>query len=442
MKRILAMLLMILMLTGCAQKEPMAEQPAETKPAPVEQAQPAPEPKPQTEVPSTPKPAPEPAPEPEVEEQSEPEPAPEPMPEAEPETPAAPETDWCVLAQETYLAVTAGERFYVQVLEYDGDWTDLTVIRGENDWNVTNLEYGFQGFQWSPATAEEWVMLDGTDGNLLVLMADGENSIACRSGSDVVQVTRNGEIFYLRAVNPKEGEPYEWKLYGLLEGVAEDAMAHQVFDITVDGSLSADEAAWEIACQIAENHKLLPEWVKRGVVDMEATEAAVFDRYRGDPEQFCFDMSWRLQLPDEPLDIYWVAGAGASEPDEEGWRTYFAQALAEKDEDGNWHLVDRGTGGYTVNPEWPAEKPWLDWLVEVFCLTEGLTHDWIAPHQILSLPPDQMERLPAILDQLTEREVRELCAAMGYVLEESPGHYYTVDALRTLLGNYGDWLDV
>ena len=113
----------------------------------------------------------------------------------------------------------------------------------------------------------------------------------------------------------------------------------------------------------------------------------------------------------------------------------------ERNEEGDWAVLDRGTGGYTVNPEWPAEKPWLDWLVEVFCLTEGLTHDWIAPHQILSLPPDQMERMPAILDQLTETEARDLCTAMGYVLKESPGHYYTVDTLRPLLGDYGEWLD-
>lgn len=441
MKRILAMLLMILLLTGCSKTVPAPEKTEEKTPAAVEQAEPAPKPEPAPVTKPEPAPEPEIVPEPEPIPEPEPVPAPEAAPEPIPESEIVPETDWCALAQETYLAVTAGERFYVQILEADGDWTDLTVIRGVNDWNVTNLEYGFQGFQWSPAAAEEWAVLDSGEGHLLVLMADGENSIACRSGSDVVQVTRNGEISYLLAVNPKEGEPYEWKLYGLLEGIAEDAMAHQVFDITVDGRLTAEEAAWEIACRAAENHKQVPGWVDWVVVDMEATETEVFDRYRGDPEQFCCNMSWRLQLPDEPLDIYWVAGAGAGESDEEGWRTYFAQALVEKDGDGNWHLTDRGTGGYTVNPEWPAEKPWLDWLVEVFCLTEGLTHDWIAPHQILSLPPDQLERLPAILDQLTEAESRALCAAMGYVLEESPGHYYTADTLRPLLGEYGNWLD-
>ena len=159
MKRMLAMLLVILMLTGCAGKEPMAEQPAETKPAPVEQV--TPEPELQTEV--QPAPVPEPAPEPAVEEQPVPEPEIEtqPEPEPEPEPEIVPETDWCAMVQETYLAVTAEERFYVQILEYDGDWTDLTVIRGVNDWNVTNLEYGFppqrkNGSCWTARTATCW----------------------------------------------------------------------------------------------------------------------------------------------------------------------------------------------------------------------------------------------------------------------------------------------
>ena len=117
MKRMLAMLLMILMLTGCSRKEPVAEQPAETKPAPVEQV--TPEPELQTEV--RPAPVPEPAPEPAVEEQPVPEPEIEtqPEPEPEPEPEIVPETDWCAMVQETYLAVTAEERFYVQILEYD-----------------------------------------------------------------------------------------------------------------------------------------------------------------------------------------------------------------------------------------------------------------------------------------------------------------------------------
>ena len=101
-----------------------------------------------------------------------------------------------------------------------------------------------------------------------------------------------------------------------------------------------------------------------------------------------------------------------------------------------------GTGGYAVSPEWPAEKPWAEWLVELFCLTEGDTHDWFAPIRILSLPPDQMERLPAIFDQLTKTESRELCSVLGEILtREDLEHAYTVETLKPLLGDYGALLD-
>jgi len=432
MKRILAMCLILLLLTGCARKEPAPIRPeAETAP-PVEKV----------EIPVA---APEPAPTPALVPEATPEPVPEleltpePVPELEP-TPE-PEPDWCALVQETYVSVTDREQFCMRILEHDGDWTDLTIVRGENDWNVAGRESGFQGFQWSPATAADWTSLDNTDGNLLVLMADEGNCISCRSGSDVVQVIRNGETFYLLAVNPREGEPFEWKVYGLLEDIAEDAMAYQAWYITADGSLCPEEAAWELACQMAENHRNVPEWVDWGVVDMQAAEAEIFDLYRGYPEQFCCDMSWRLQLPDAPEDVYWVAGAGASEPDENNWRTYSGQVLVARNENGDWAVLDRGTGGYTVRPEWPAEKPWVDWLVELFCLTEGLTHDSIAPHQILSLPPDQMEKLPAVLEQLTAVEARDLCEALGRNLRKQDYSYYTAETLKPLLGDYGVYLD-
>jgi hypothetical protein len=116
---------------------------------------------------------------------------------------------------------------------------------------------------------------------------------------------------------------------------------------TADGSLSPEEAAWELACQAAENHLNLPEWVKWGVVDMEATEAAVFDIYRGYPEQFCLNMSWRLQLPDAPLDVYWVAGAGA---DPAAWIRKAKGRIPlvhYKDFAINWKAEDVGLGSIT-----------------------------------------------------------------------------------------------
>ena len=56
--------------------------------------------------------------------------------------------------------------------------------------------------------------------------------------------------------------------------------------------------------------------------------------------------------------------------------------------------------------------------------------------------PDQMESLPAILDQLTEEESRELCSVLGDLLEREDLVWdYTKETLMPLLGDYGAWLD-
>ena len=99
-------------------------------------------------------------------------------------------------------------------------------------------------------------------------------------------------------------------------------------------------------------------------------------------------------------------------------------------------MRDWGTGGYTVNPVKPEEMPQLDWLVELFCLTEGFTHDHVAPYLILEQSAEELARLPELLDQLTAAESRALCRALYQKLAE--GHAtHTIDDVRTLLGDYG-----
>ena len=44
-------------------------------------------------------------------------------------------------------------------------------------------------------------------------------------------------------------------------------------------------------------------------------------------------------------------------------------------------------------PEKPEEKPELDWLAEVFCLTEGFSHDWVVPNQMLNLDPEVLAEM-------------------------------------------------
>lgn len=80
-------------------------------------------------------------------------------------------------------------------------------------------------------------------------------------------------------------------------------------------------------------------------------------------------------------------------------------------------------------------------VVELFCLTEGRTHDWFVPCKILDRSAEELADLPALLDQLAEAEGRELCAALGRCLRETDGWDHSVETLKPLLGGYGDWLD-
>ena len=149
----------------------------------------------------------------------------------------------------------------------------------------------------------------------------------------------------------------------------------------------------------------------------------------------------KIEDPMAPEAIYWQAGAGLDTPDEEGFCGWDRQVLAEKNEDGNWVITDWGTGGYSVNPQKPEEKPQLDWLVELFCLTEGFTHDQIVPYLLLERSDEEIATLPAILDQLTEAEALELCAALGNHLREADSWRWSIDLLAPLLGEYGAYLD-
>lgn len=448
MKRVLAMLLIVLMLTGCSKTEPAPEKPVEKEPAPVEQVQPAPAPPPAPEAKPEPAPAPEPIPEPEPVPEPEPEPTPAPEPEVTPEQEVppelilVPETDWGAFVNETYASIVDQEEFRALVWLEDDSRTDLIIRKGVNNWNVEHTKYMLNTFQWEAVPSGDWISLTQTAGygpELCFWGGDVYRSFTCCAGGDIACVTVGRDVFYLRALGLPEGET----LYSTLLMVAEDAISHEIGYVTVDGSLTPQEAAQAIAEKRAENHMNAPDWVAWKVSDARAGKTEVYDIYYGEPQEFCCNLTIEVYFDDPAAanHVRWQAGAGLEEADEEGYWRHFNQLLVRKNADGNWAVIGGGTGGYSVSPEWPAEKPWLDWLVELFCLTEGTTHDWIAPCQILALPPDQMALLPAILDQLTEAESSELCSIMGEILRGDEYNYYTIDTLKPLLGDYGDLLD-
>lgn len=427
MKRVLAMLLICLMLTGCSKTEPTPTMPEVETPPAVEKVE---------------TPAVESAPASEMKPVSEPAPIPEPEPEPAPE----PETDWAAFAAEAYADIVNQEEFRVLVWQENDSCTDLLIRRGENDWNVETSKYAIANCEWSLAASEDWIAMvqrSEYDPQLSFYVPGGASFTCCQDG-DIVEITDQTKITYLRAVNPKVGQDsYEENLYGMLHMVAEDAVSYEIGYVTVDGSLSPQEAAQAIAEKRAENHRNAPDWVEWKVTDALAGSTEVFDIYWGEPQEFCCNLKIKVYFDEDAAanNVRWQTGAGLSEPDEEGYREAFSQLHVRKNEDGDWVVLDGGTGGYTVSPEWPAEKPWLDWLVEVFCLTEGFTHDWLAPYRILELSDEEIAALPAILDQLTEAEARDLCETLGRNLREYDYWDYTVDTLAPLMGNYGSWLD-
>jgi len=455
MKRVLTMCLVLLLLTGCARTEPVPAEPEDPPVAEqgvIEPVEPAPEPEPvldPEQIPD-PEPAPEPAPEPVPAPEPIPEVTPppvqpaEPEPKPEPEPEPAPGPDWAAYVAEFYTAITDHPEFNVLVWQENDTRTDLVIRNGVNDWNVEYVKGCLPSFEWTETSYEEFLaqaQIEGRGPELLFWDVEGGMGLSCFRDVDVVTFRDQTKMIWLRAVDPQGNGT----LYDLLSLVAENAVSHEVRYVTVDGSLSPQEAAGRIAEKIAENYRSVPEWVEWKPVSVKAERAEVYDRYRGTPEEFCFNLGLAVKVVDPmaPEAGYWQAGSGLGEPDGDGFYGWGREVLVRKNDEGNWSVLDMGTGGYSVSPEWPAEKPWAAWLVELYCLTEGFTHDWLAPVQILMLPPEQMETLPAILDQLTEKESRELCAALGELLKrEELEHYYTMDTLKPLLGDYGPWLDV
>ena len=431
MKRIFAPLLALLILTGCAGNTPIPTPPQAETPPPTEEAF-VPEETPEQDTASTSSPGTD-----------------DPSTEQPAELSAEAQAGSDVLAAKAaavYAAVTEGA-FTLSVTEPGGTTTTLEILPGVNDWNVQGRENTFSyTYRWSEAAAEDWdtQCTAAAIGNTVTLAASEELRISCCANGDVIEFTDHGSVMYLRAVNPKEGqEPFEWSFCGAMTMLASDVLAYEMWNVTADGGLHPQEAAAQMLEQIAANYRAAPDWALWKPLDTRAGEADVFDIYWGEPQAFCCGMSLRLQFDDYHGERAnrWQAGAGLSEPDGDGYCGYGAEVVVRKNADGDWQYEERGSGGYSVDPQNTEGKPQLEWLVEVFCLTEGFTHDWRTPYHILDLGEEELSRLPAILDRLTEAEARELCTALGRCLREYDYWEWSVELLAPLLGDYGAWLD-
>ncbi len=211
-----------------------------------------------------------------------------------------------------------------------------------------------------------------------------------------------------------------------------------VWQVTVDGGLSPEDAAREMAQKIADNYMALPDgtsWKPEGI---RVTNAEVFDHYWGKTPQFCFRIGLDVKMTQEmAMSVHWGAWGGADE-DGDGWWPYPAEVHVVKNENGEWTYWGRGTGGASVSL---CDGEGFSYLLHCFWLTEGWTHDWILPSNILDMTDAQLAELPALLDQRTEAEAKEFCAHLGNMLREYDYWVQSIETLKPILGRYGTYLD-
>lgn len=375
----------------------------------------------------------------------------EPVPEEVPEEAEALSGEELVSsAMAAYAAITEDLTFTLDVEEDDAAGINLS-ITPESAWNVAGQENLFpDSYLWEPASAkawgEQWSDIKSR-GRLFAMSApDGKATLQCCTGRDAVMWNVDGEAHYALVTAVEDGGP---GLGDLLRGIAEDALWEMAFSgPTVDGA-ETDYAA--IARQLneamAENVRSVPDWVTWKPLDFQASGASVFDAYYGQPENFCAGLGFRL-LVDDPYGERansWQAGAGLGEPDADGYYGWGGAAAIRKNADGDWCCDGLATGGSSV--ELPlsapgAEAP-LSELVDAFFLTEGESHDWLVPYYILEHPAEDMAALPALLDQRTEEEARELCGVLGDCCPQGyPDAWgWTGETLAAALGRYGAYLD-
>ena len=139
----------------------------------------------------------------------------------------------------------------------------------------------------------------------------------------------------------------------------------------------------------------------------------------------------------------WQAGSGLGEPDADGYYGYGREAAIRKNADGDWFCDGLATGGSSVDLPLSApgaEAP-LSELADAFFLTEGESHDWLVPCYILEHPAEDMAALPALLDQRTEEEARELCGVLGDCLRTADYWDWIPETLAAALGSYGAYLN-
>lgn len=343
--------------------------------------------------------------------------------------------------------------FTAQV-KYNGQ-TDAFHITPENGYNVAFVGNYFFTYTWQEAEEADWLGRDYVGTVLTLVSADGKSSIRCRSADDIVELVEDGVTRYARVWDPEAPEDPDpnmrYSLWSFMMNIPEDAFNSYAWANTVDGSFSPAEAAEILAGSVAGSYRNTPDWPAWRPLDFQVESAEVFDVYKGeDAPQFCFGARFCLRL-DGPNYSQWQVGSGLGDPIADGpfagYYRWGREVWVVKNADGDWYMADWGTGGYSVDlPGWTlsyGEENYLgnaslEELVDLFCLTEGDTHEYRLPKFICERPAEELAGLNGLLDRRTEAVARELCRALTAYLNAGYGADYgdtltSVDELNELL---------
>mgnify|MGYP000655377454 CR=1 FL=1 len=164
----------------------------------------------------------------------------EPVPEEVPEEAEALSGEELVSsAMAAYAAITEDLTFTLDVEEDDAAGINLS-ITPESAWNVAGRENLFpDSYRWEPSSAkawgEQWSDIKSR-GRLFAMSApDGEATLQCCAGGDVVMWNVDGEAHYALVTAVEDGGP---GLDDLLRGIAEDALREAAFSApTVDDAV-------------------------------------------------------------------------------------------------------------------------------------------------------------------------------------------------------------
>ena len=321
-----------------------------------------------------------------------------------------------------YRTVTKDLTFLISVEGADGSAVTLDMTP-HNAAEAAGREAQFAAdFQWSEADEEDWLSQAGD----LVTLADGDSParIQCRTEGDVICWRTGGATTYA-SVTDSGGMPFS----RLLLEPAEEELERRIWAQTVSGTFAP---AGKMAEAVAAGYRNLPDWVGRKPLDMQVERVELYDTYEGTPRQLCCSLFFRVPEETAPL-----AGGLWNEAGDHLWST---TVRLEQNSDGAWRVAERDTGRLFVELpfDWDTAAP--EQLMEAFFRSGGETNRRRIPDRLLELPEEELARLPDLLAQCSEMEVKLLCGALGSRVKAG-GSQWTMETLQPVMGAFDIYLD-